>query len=222
MPENNRVFSSNHGAWVEADRLQQVISTQNEPGLIYVPPGTWSESIIVTQHNLTLIGAGEESIIEGIENQPPVTVLAPHVRIFNLAVKTEYEVPAISYTHGDAPQCVLRNITVLESGLDGVFRDNNYGSAINAIINCKFLNIGRHAIHAPTGSGPKNLVSENEGEGIEEDFIRWGDDTSMLLNNRCDEAPIRLTDDADENFVIEDENTETLQGRGNNVIIQSD
>lgn len=219
MSEDNPVFSSNHG-WIEADRLQQVISMQTDPGLIYVPDETWTESIIVTQHNLTIMGAGnEESVIAGEAGQPPITVLSPNVKIVNLAVRTEYDVPAVSFTHGNGTQAVLQNVKVLESGSHGVFRDNNYGSAVNTIIGCEFHNIDKHAIYAPTGSGPQNLIYGNEGREIGGDFIQWGVDSSMLFDNRCEDAPIHLTSNSKQNLIGENEETELIDDGTNNVVI---
>lgn len=219
MSGENSVFSSNHG-WVEADRLQQVISMQTDPGLIYIPDGTRTENIIVTQHNLTLIGASKEkSVIEGKEGQPPITILAPNVKIVNLAVRTEYDVPAISFTHGPGTQAVLQNVNVLESGSHGVFRDNNYRSGANTIIDCEFHDIGKHAIYAPTGSGSQNLIYGNKGEGIDGDFIQWGVDSSMLFNNECKEAPVRLTSNSRQNLVGKNMETELIDEGTNNVVI---
>lgn len=219
MSEDNTVFSSNHG-WVEADRLQQVISMQTDHGLIYIPDGTWTENIIVTQHNLTLIGAGkEESVIEGKEGQPPITILAPNVKVVNLAVRTEYDVPAISFTHGPGTQAVLQNVKVLESGSHGVFRDNNYHSGVNAIIGCEFHDVGKHAIYAPDGSGSGNLIYGNEGKDIGGDFIQWGVDSSVLFGNECKEAPIHLTSNSRRNLVGRNMETELIDEGTNNVVI---
>lgn len=217
MGENKRVYSVNHQGWLEVEDLQQAIGVQREPGLIYLPPGTWSDSVIISQHNLTIVGAGEETIIEGQPGQSPITILSPHVRVVDLAVRTEYEVPAISFTHGDAPQCVLENITVLEGGSHGVFRDNKYGSAVNAIINCEFQNLAGHGIYAPSGSGPKNLVKDNRADNIGGDFIHWGDDSSLILDNNCDDAPIRLTDNSKWNFERHVEGNVEVIDKGDNV-----
>lgn len=211
------VFSSNYSRWLERDRLQPAVSLQREPGLIYIPPGTWEEGIIVGQHNLTLVGAGEESVIVGDE-QPAITVLAPNIRIINLSVRTEDEHPAIAFMHGDAPQCVLQNVTVLESGHHGVFRDNDYGSAVNAIIDCEFRDISGDAIHVQSGSGPQNLVRGNRAEDVNGDFIRWGVDASLLLDNRCEDAAIHLTSDSDNNFAERNGITELINESETNVI----
>lgn len=221
MGENKRVFSVNHKGWIEVEDLQQAIGAQREPGLIYLPSGNWSESIIISQHNLTIIGEGKETIIEGQPGQPPITILAPHVRVVNLSVRTEHEVPAIAFTHGDAPQCVLENVTVLEGGSHGIFRDNKYGSAANAIINCEFHNLAGHGIYAPSGSGPKNLVKDNNANNIGGDFIHWGDDSSLILGNESDDAPIRLTNNSRWNFEKHAEGDVDVTDEGKNNVTAS-
>lgn len=210
------IYSSQQHNWFEPDRIQQVISEFNDPGLLYIPSGTWEESIIVTQHNLTIVGDGEGSIIEGENGQSPITVVAPNVRIIDISVKTEFDVPAISFTHGASSQGVLQGVNVLESGSHGVYRDEKYASAVNAIVGCSFENIGGHAIYAEAGSGPLNFVQGNEGTAVDGDFIRWGVDSSLLFDNQCEDAPVRLTSDAKENLVKNPEGTKLIDdGKGN-------
>lgn len=218
MKENigdGEIYSSHHN-WLEPDRIQQVISALDDPGLLYIPSGTWEESIIITQHNLTIVGDGEGSIIKGENGQSPITVVAPNVRLMNMSVKTESDVPAISFTHGTASQGVLQGVNVLESGSHGVYRDERYTSAVNAIVGCSFENIGGHAIYAEAGSGPQNFVHGNEGKAINGDFVRWGVDSSLLLDNQCEDAPIRLTSDSNGNLVKNPDGTKLIDdGKGN-------
>ncbi|MFB6196801.1 MAG: hypothetical protein ABEI52_00835, partial [Halobacteriaceae archaeon] len=169
----NQLYSTLHGI-VEAERLQPIVSKHRNPGLIYIPPGTWEGSLIVAQHNLTLVGAGDETVIVGERGEPAITVNAPNVRILNLSVRTEYAYPAISFTDGDAPQGIIQNVKVLESGAYGVFRDGDYSSPINAIIDCHFENVAGSAICAESGAGPQNLIQGNTGESIGDEFIKWG------------------------------------------------
>lgn len=205
------VLSSEFGP-IETDSIQRVITAYENPGFIYLPSGTWEEHIIISQHNLTLVGEGEDTIIKNTREQPPITILAPVVRIINLTIQSEYDVPAVSLSHGDATQVVFQNVTISKSDGDGIHRDENYGFAVGAILNCRFRNIGGHAVHAPTGSGPRNIVIGNSGENIDGDFIRWGVDNSLIANNRCEDSSIHLTQDAHRNFILTSDETEVEPG----------
>lgn len=210
-PDEATLFSSDHG-WVKAATLQRVISSFDGPGLIYLPEGTWEESVIVTQHNLTILGEGKDTTIVNENEQSPITIIAPSVRIVNLTVRSEFDVPAVSLSHGDATQAVLQNVMISGSGSHGLYRDENYGFAIGAILNCTFQDVDEHAIFAPTGTGPRNLIVGNEGENIGGDFIRWGVNHSILSQNHCPDAPIRLTENAQNNLVLKEEDTEIAPG----------
>lgn len=207
----NTLFSSQHG-WIEPNRIQRVVSTFDDPGLIYLPSGTWSESLIISQHNLTIIGEGTDTILKNDDPQSPITILAPNVRIINMTVQSSHDVPAISLNHGDAPQTVLQNVHVSESESHGVYRNENYGFAVGAILNCTFQNISEHAIYAPTGTGPYNLIFGNTAENVGGDFIQWGVNNSILAHNMCEDSPITLTENARRNLVLTEEDTEVNSG----------
>lgn len=213
------IYSTLYGR-IEVDQLQPIISRHRDPGLIYIPPGRWEGNIIVAQHNLTLVGAGnEETIIVGEDGRPAITINAPNVRVHDLAVRTEYNHPAISFTDGEAPQGVVQNVDILESGSHGVFRGENHPSPINAIVNCHFENIAGAGIYVESGAGPQNLVKGNTGGSIEGDFIKWGVDASLLLDNKSDDKPIHLTSDSNYNYISIDENVELNDQSETNVII---
>lgn len=207
----NAFFSSEH-AWVESYPIQRAISAFERPGFIYLPSGTWEESIIITQHNLTLIGEGEDTVLKSDGERPPVTILAPVVRLVNITVQSEHEGPAISLSHGDATQVTLQNVKIAKSEGHGIYRDENYGFALGAILNCEFRNIGRHAIYAPTGTGPRNVVVGNSGQDIDGDFIHWGVDESLLANNECEDSSINLTQNAHKNMVLTNGEIEVVSG----------
>lgn len=214
------LFSSEHG-WIEADRIQRVVSSFQNEGLIFLPSGTWEESLIVTQHNLTIIGNGDSTVITNTDGQPPISIIAPQVRIYNLSVEAKHNVPAISLTHGDATQTILNQVRIKGSESHGVYRDEGYGFTLGAISNCIFNNIQGHGIYAPSGTGPRNLIYGNVGEEIDGDFIRWGCDRSILLTNHCLDAPIRLTEDAHMNFVLPSEETALSPGwPDDNIIVE--
>lgn len=203
----------------EEDQLQPFISNHRQPGIIYIPPGTWEGNIVVGQHNLTLVGAGEETVIVGKEGQPAITIHAPNVRLLNFSVRTEHEHPAIAFTHGDAPQGVVQNVTVLESGGHGIYRDSGWHSPVNAIIDCHFKDVAGDGIFAESGSGPQNLVRGTTGEDIEGDFIRWGVNASFLLDNRCTTSPIHLCSESGHNTIERNEETEVIdEGDSNSPI----
>lgn len=203
----------------EEDRLQPFISNHRQPGIIYVPSGTWEGGIVVDQHNLTLVGAGEETVIVGEEGRPAITVHAPNVRLINFSVRTEHERPAIAFTHGDAPQGVVQNVSILESGSHGIYRDNDWQSPVNAIIDCHFENIAGDGIFAESGSGPQNLVRGTTGEEIEGAFIRWGVNASFLLDNRCATSPIHFCSESGYNTIEGNEETEVIdEGNSNSHI----
>lgn len=207
----NALFSSQHG-WIEPNSIQRVVSTFDDPGLIYLPSGTWNESLIITQHNLTIIGEGTETTIKNKDPQPPVTIIASNVRLINMSVQSEHDVPAVSLNHGDATQAVIQNVNITESGSHGIHRNENYGFAIGAILNCTFNNISEHAIYAPTGTGPYNLVFGNTAENVGGDFIQWGVNNSILAYNKCEDSHITLTENARRNLVLTDEDTEVNSG----------
>lgn len=202
----NTVFTSEHG-WIQIDSIQQIISGFDGPGLIYLPESTWEESLIITQHNLTILGEGENTVIKSQREQSPITIISPSVRLFNLNVRAEHDVPAISLSHGNATQGVLQNLTISSVGGSGIARNGNYAFDLTAIINCHFEDIAGNGIVAPTGTGPNNLLLGNEGKEIGGDFINWGVNESILAYNSCDDAPIQLTENAHRNLVLMDEET---------------
>lgn len=215
--ENAELYSTDHGP-VEGINIQRVISSFENPGAIYLPSGTWEESLIVTQHNLTIIGDGEDTILEGEPGQSPLKIIAPNVRLIDLTIRSESDVPAISLSHGDATQAVFQNVTIEESGSHGIHRAESYGFALGAIINCNFKNIEGNAINAPSGTGPRNIVVGNEGHDIEEDFIRWGVDFSILMDNDGGDARIHLTEESKRNMVFNDTDTEIDDDGTNNLL----
>lgn len=203
---------------VEAPYIQQVIGSQNNPGVIHLPEGEWEENIIVSQHNLTIVGHGEDTVLIGEGDQPTITILAPSVRLINLAVRAK-DASAIAFTKGNGSQVTLQNVHVLEAGQHGVYREQNYGSALNAIVDCTFSHIDGHAIYAETGAGPRNVVQGNIGEDVNGDFIRWGVNDSMLIGNSCEDGVIHLTQNSAGNFVTRDDETNLQdEGQGNQII----
>lgn len=214
----NKIYSSLHGE-LQVDRLQSAISRHRDPGLIYIPPGTWKGNIIVAQHNLTLVGAGDETVIAGERGEPAVTINAPNVRFVNLAVRTEHNYPAIAFTEGAAPQGIIQNVNILESGSHGIFRDSDYPSPLNAIVDSHFENIAGSGICVESGAGPQNLVRGNSGKDIGENFIEWGVDASLLLDNKCENSAVYLTPESNNNYTIRKEETELLNEGTDNTII---
>lgn len=215
--EGRRLYTSE--GVLETDKAQRVIGSQSEPGFVYIPEGEWEESIYIMQHNLTLIGEGPETVITGETGRPAITILAPHVRIVNLAVQTEDRVPAISFSNANATQSVIKEITVRESGGHGIYRDPDYASGVSAVLDCEFYNIQGHAISAEGGAGPKNIIHGNTGEDINQDFINCGVNRSLLMDNRCEDAPIRLNSNSRENTVIPHEDTELIDEGDDNIIL---
>lgn len=209
--EEINLYSSEHG-WVRVNSIQQVVSAFDGPGLIFLPESTWEESLIITQHNLTIIGQGENTIIESQREQPPITIAAPSVRLLNFRVKSKHEISAISLSHDNATQVVLQSLNISESGKHGIVRDENYSFDIIAILNCRLKNIAGDGIVAPTGTGPNNLLLGNVGEDIGGDFIRWGVNKSILSDNRCDDAPINITENAHGNLVFPHSGTDMVPG----------
>lgn len=199
----NCIISSIYGK-IEVPNLQYGIMKHDSPGLVYLPPGIWEENVVIAQHSLTIVGEGRNTILENKTEESPVTIMAPSVHLINVAVRNGGNAPAITYNHASAPQGVLHNVTILESGSHGVVkREQPSGprSSLTTIVDCNFHNIAGHGIVAESGSGPQNLVRGNRGESIDGYFIRWSANASFLLDNRCQNAPVYLTPESGANVV---------------------
>lgn len=213
------VYSSLFG-WMPAKRLQEVVGQHNEPAIIFLFDHVWEENLFITQHNLTIIGASGGASVVGGAGDPTITVLKPNVRLVNIEVRNPHSEPCIAFTHAPASQAVIKDVIMSESGSHGIFRDGNYTSTLNAVIDCEFQNIEGNAIHAESGSGARNLVYGNRGENVQGEFINWGVNSSILLENYCYDASIVLTEESSRNMVLNgDDGGEVLDaGRENQLV----
>lgn len=199
------VYSSMFG-WMPAETLQEVVGQHNEPAIIFLFDHLWEENLFITQHNLTIVGASGGSTIVGGDGIPSITILKPNVRLVNIEVRNPHSQPCIAFTHAPASQAVIKDVIISESGSHGIFRDGDFNSTLNAVFDCEFKDIEGDAIHAESGSGARNLVYGNSGENVQGEFINWGVDNSILLENYCTDASIVLTEDSGRNLVLNREN----------------
>lgn len=196
------VFSTVHG-WMDGTRLQAVIGRHKQPGVIFLFGETWHESVTISQHNLTLVAQeGDATKIQSDGDQPAISILEPNVRLLNLSVSAPKADAAIEFAHADATQAHLTNVTIENSGGHGIYRDSVYNSALMTVQNSTLRDIDGHGIFAESGSGPQNVLYNNTGEAIGGDFLYWGVDASILFNNHCEDAPIRLTEKSRYNFLL--------------------
>lgn len=194
---------------------QRVLGQKMNPGWMFIPEGTW-DSILVMTNNVTIVGRGEKTIIDGGSKNPAITIARPNVRIMNLSVRTDEggDQNAISFTKGIAPNCSINNIKILSAGGHGIFRDSEYGSGLNMVDGCHIQNVQGHGIFAPSGAGARNIVRNNIGKNIAGDFIQWGVNASLIIGNECEDSGLIFSEDSANNQLVADNEVRYIEDRG--------
>lgn len=109
----------------------------NASGWVFVPPGTFTENIVVDTQNITIVGSGRSTLVDGQTNGEAITISQSDVTIRNLSAKTTDNNngtnSAIQLTSGSASDCTISGINIRESDKGGITDvDNNP--------NCVYLN----------------------------------------------------------------------------------
>lgn len=91
---------------------------------VFVPPGTWNESVTIETQGLHLMGSGYQTVIDGGTELSAVLADSPNVIISNLSTRTD-PVDGGRGIYPGADGLVL-NCTVRDAGTQGIvsYRDN--------------------------------------------------------------------------------------------------
>jgi hypothetical protein len=139
---------------------------------VFVPPGTYNESVTIETEGLTLRGAGYDTLIDGGTSGSAIKVASSDITVSHLSVSTESGT-GNSY-HGihsgsGADFNTIENVFVRDSDFDGFFLE--HGSH-HRILNCIFEFADSNGVRTRassvivSGCIVKDLGSESFADGI--------------------------------------------------------
>jgi hypothetical protein len=149
--KNGKVIADDGNAF---DTVQGAVDASNS--IVKIPPETFNESVTVNTDGLTIIGSGENSIIDGGSNNG-ITVESAYVRLQNLHARKDNEDGNKHAINGDSStDLVIKNCKA--SGGHRAIRSISVGTKI---IGCKIRNAYSYAISA----GDESIIVGNDVEG---------------------------------------------------------
>lgn len=161
--------------------IQGALNDLAGDGWVYVPTGTWNETVTLNDENTVLFGAGKSSIINGGTSGHAITVSARYNVIRNLAAQTTAgggnPFDSIHITIGQEDNWVLY-CWVLESDRHGIYHGGEDCMSMGNTI----LFSDEDGIHQYGTEGRilSNSISTTGGHGI---HVRSTGDQSLLANN---------------------------------------
>jgi hypothetical protein len=116
------------------DTVQDAVNAAGS--FVFVPPGTFNESVTIDTAGLTLLGSGRATLIDGGTINHAIIVDGPNISVDSLSVKTSAG-SGNSYagvrSNSNADSASIKNVVIRDSDATGIdFRDG----ADNAYINC--------------------------------------------------------------------------------------
>lgn len=175
------------------DSVQNAVD--NASGLVIVGPGTFNESITISTAGLTLIGVGEDTIINGTGLGDAVNSTANNVTVKNLTVQTDSSYNGVTLA-GD--NSTVQNVSCI-GGESGVYTT---GSGC-IVTNCKMTGASSYGVWADTA---RTIISSCVVDGDNQS-------TYCGLFTRADDCIIS-------NCVVFDAGTPGIQlGRPDNICI---
>jgi hypothetical protein len=128
---------------------------------VFVPPGTFTESVTINTSGMTLLGCGNATTINGSTVGTAITSNASNITIENLSVKTTAgagnSIHAIG-TGASSTELTVKSVTVTESDNNGIFITNGTD---NIVINCTVENCDANGIQFNGTSPVRNRVIGN-------------------------------------------------------------
>jgi len=152
---------------------------------IFVPPGTFNESVTIDTAGLTLLGSGRATLINGGTSGDAITIGVSNVTVSNLSVQTTAGAGntyrGVLASTG-ANRCTIRNVTVRDSDNAGI---EFQAGADHTVVNCTVENSDGNGIYT-TGS-PRciiigNLLTNNGGDQNDSGIDIRSNDT-IAVNN---------------------------------------
>lgn len=205
--------------------VQDAIDDLAGDGWVFVPAGTWSEALTITNNNVVLFGSGWGSIIDGGTTGHAISISGSYCTLRDLQAKTDQaggtDFDAVSLS-GDYIH--VENVYVSSSD-DVGFGLSSYCSAVNCLVantdgdgiragpSCRVVgsrvkSIGRYGIYA-TSIGANSVFTGNSIDTTGDDGINIHADAENCVvdSNRIMSWTNEAIDDNSGTSVIGDNDT---------------
>lgn len=185
--------------------IQLAVTGVGANGWVYVPLGTWSESVTMAQTNVILFGGGWGSIIDGGVTGHAIAVTNSGCIIRDLTVKTDVgqgnDYDGIASTGAD-----LRIINVFGNGAD---RHNILSNGTRTtILSCFLFDADQMNIYVESGGDNTNIdANQLLTSGDDGVYINGTADNCIVDGNRISGWTNEAIDDDSGTSVIGDNNT---------------
>lgn len=142
-------------------------------GFVFVPPGTFNESVTISTDGLMLMGSGDGTLIDGGTSGAGVNIAKSNISVRNMKVQSSANSSFDGVFHSGGISVLVENVTVTESGDNGIAMTNE------AIVrNCTVKNTGDRGLT----SGDKCIISNNTVDNAGSVALTTGSD-SIVSNN---------------------------------------